>query len=124
VLPKAFQIAEEDSGSELAQRARYATAWIYENKLEDVQGAISAYTVLAEEYPNSDAGKIAQNKIKIPPVEVDSLGTPTDSTYIENADSLIIDGTDETVPSLEEQMEIPLEDQNGEESENPDDGNN
>jgi TolA-binding protein len=73
------QIAVEDSGSEVATKARYASAWIYENKLEDLPGAIHAYTILANEYPKSDAGKIAQNKIKVPENEVIPVNAKPDS---------------------------------------------
>lgn len=78
------QIAVEDSGSEITQKARYANAWIYENELEDVPSAVHAYTIVAEEYPNTEIGKIAKNKIKIPPVEKavsnDSTGTSQENT--------------------------------------------
>jgi len=70
------QIAVEDSGSDVAQRARYANAWIYENELGDIPSAVHAYTIAAEEYPNTEIGKIAQNKIKIPvTVAPDSMAT-------------------------------------------------
>jgi len=70
------QIAVEDSGSEFAKKARYASAWIYEKKLDDIPGAVHAYTILANEYPQSEAGKLAKEKIK-EPVEEPS---PIDST--------------------------------------------
>jgi TolA-binding protein len=117
------QIAEEDSGSELAQKARFATAWIYENELEDIQNAVSAYAVLAEEYPNSDAGKIAVKKIQIPVEEVvDSTGVTQDSMFYDAADSTFIQDSDENnPPSLEEQLDLDtLDVQNPSESnENP-----
>jgi len=75
------QIAEEDSGSDLAQKARYATAWIYENKLEDSENAVTAYSVLAREYPDTEAGEIARNKIKIPvQEEIETPSANQDST--------------------------------------------
>jgi TolA-binding protein len=101
------QIAEEDSGSELAQKARFATAWIYENKMDDIEGAVSAYTVLAAEYPNSKAGKIAINKIQVPAqLEADSTGTNADSTLISPTDSTMIEGNPQlNSPSQERQVE-------------------
>jgi TolA-binding protein len=105
------QIAEEDSGSELAQKARYATAWIYENKLEDIPNAVDAYAVLAEEYPNTKAGKIAQNKIRIPvQAEVDTIATQQDSTFFDENDAI--------PPSLEEQLDLPLQDSENQNEEN------
>jgi len=106
------QIAVEDSGSELAQKARYAAAWIYENKLEDITNAIDAYTVLATEYPNTEAGKIAKNKIKIPVIdEVDSLGV--------EQDSVLIDEDEPITPSLEEQLDINTQDTETQDEESP-----
>jgi len=93
------QIAEDDSGSDLAKKSRYASAWIYENKLEDIENAVTAYTALAEEYPNSEAGKIAQNKIKTPAPE------KTDSSGISLDDSIPIDSS-AVIPSLEEELDI------------------
>ena len=75
------QIAEQDSGSLLAEKARYVAAWIYENKLKDIKSAITAYTTLAKEYPNTKAGKIAQDKIKVPADKtVDTSAANSDST--------------------------------------------
>jgi tetratricopeptide (TPR) repeat protein len=105
------QIAEEDSGSDLAQKARYATAWIYENKMEDVENAVSAYAVLAEEYPNSDAGRIAINKIKVPvQVEMDSTEVLQDSTFYDTSDSTYIEDSEAAPPSLEEQLDLNTQD--------------
>ena len=84
------QIAEQDSGSLLAEKARYATAWIYENKLKDIQNAITAYKTLAKEYPNTEAGKIAQDKIKVPAEKnVDTSATNPDSTESVDKSALI-----------------------------------
>jgi len=102
------QIADEDSGSALAQKARYASAWIYENKLEDFQNAVIAYTVLAREYPNSEAGKIAQNKIIVPVQDdidsTDSFQNGIDSitTLQNNIDSTatFLNGIDSTATIL------------------------
>jgi TolA-binding protein len=72
------QIANEDSGSMLAQKARYVIAWIYETKIEDIEGALAAYALAAKEYPASEIGKIAKNKIKEPvETEIDSSTTVT-----------------------------------------------
>ena len=80
------QIAVEDSGSEVAKKARYASAWIYEKKLDDIPDAVHAYTMLAREYPQSEAGKLAQKKISEPVADVlpdasvsDSLQSVSDS---------------------------------------------
>jgi TolA-binding protein len=78
------QIANEDSGSMLAQKSRYVIAWIYETKIEDIQGAVDAYALAVKEYPGSEVGKIAKNKIKepvetdvqSPQTAVDSLSSP------------------------------------------------
>jgi TolA-binding protein len=110
------QIAEEDSGSDLAQKARYASAWIYENKLEDIDNAVTAYASLAEEYPNSKAGKIAQTKIQAPPPE------PIDSSAVVLDSSITIDSS-AVIPSLQEEPNIPDQTNdvvNEEEQQNPD----
>jgi hypothetical protein len=94
-------IASEDSGGVWGQKARYAVAWIYEKKLNDVPKAIEVYTLLSREYPNSEIGAVAQNKIKEPPPEV----APDDSTaMLEQAegvpsDSLIEDSSMEEMIS-------------------------
>jgi len=80
------QIAVEDSGSKIAQKARYSNAWIYEKKLDDIPSAVHAYTLVAEEYPNTEMGKIAKDKIKIPVEETvttsDSVSATLDTTEI------------------------------------------
>ena len=83
-----YQIALEDSGSFWAERSRYAIAWIYEMKLRDVPKAIDAYAAIIKEYPNTEIAKIASNKIKEPPKDIeqseDEVTTETDSTAIMN----------------------------------------
>ena len=106
------QIAEEDSGSALAQKARYATAWIYENKLEDIQNAITAYAVLAKEYPNTEAGKIAQNKIKVPAQE--EIETPT-----ANQDSTISIENGAVTPFMDEEPDITDQNTDNQDKEEP-----
>jgi hypothetical protein len=110
------QIAEEDSGTALAQKARYATAWIYENKLEDIQNAVTAYAVLAKEYPNTEAGKIAQNKIKIPVQEEIETTTANQDSTISNENGAITPSIDED-PDLSDQN---TDNQDMEESQIPD----
>ena len=79
------RVAVEDSGSVYAQKARYAIAWIYEHKLEDISKAIDAYTIVQDEYPNSEMGKIAKNKIKVPVIEteVPVTNAETDTSGVE-----------------------------------------
>jgi TolA-binding protein len=97
------QIAEEDSGSDLAQKARYATAWIYENKLEDIQNAVTAYAALAREYPNTESGKIAQDKIKVPVQEkILTSEMNLDSTSL---DSTISIDSSAVIPSFNEKSD-------------------
>jgi TolA-binding protein len=83
-----YQIALEDSGSFWAERSRFAIAWIYEMKLKDVPKAIDAYAAIVKEYPNTEIAKIASNKIKEPPKDIepneDEGTTETDSTEIVN----------------------------------------
>jgi len=103
------QIAVEDSGTEFAKKARYASAWIYEKKLDDIPGAVHAYTILANEYPQSEAGKLAKEKIKEPveePAPVDSTGggsagqsTIQDSVKTDNGS---LEGVREQFPSPDE----------------------
>ena len=81
------QIALEDSGSTWAEKSRYAIAWIYENKLNDVPKAVDAYNAIVQEYPNTEIAKIASNKVKEPPQEkeqsVEEEVAGQDSTSIE-----------------------------------------
>jgi outer membrane protein assembly factor BamD (BamD/ComL family) len=115
------QIAEEDSGSDLAQKARYATAWIYENKLDDSESAVSAYTILAQEYPNTDAGRIAQNKIKAPPAEIDTSDVMlADSLISTPSDSTIFNDSDEAIPSLDEELDLEEQENNQDNTEDQD----
>jgi TolA-binding protein len=80
-------IALEDSGGVWGQKARYAVAWIYENKLNDIPKAIEVYTLLTHEYPNSTIGSIAQNKIKEPPPEIIAADSTAMPDQIESAHS-------------------------------------
>ncbi len=64
------KIAQQDSGSIWAQKARYATAYAYEHFVKDIPLAIEAYKLLVNEYPLSSFAKMAKNKIKEPPKEV------------------------------------------------------
>jgi TolA-binding protein len=82
------QIAKQDSGSIWAQKSRYATAYIYENYLNDTDNAVKSYATLAKEYPASEEGHIATNKIAEPQpdsteaetMQSDSLSAPADTT--------------------------------------------
>ncbi|MEJ2055830.1 MAG: hypothetical protein P8X42_18095, partial [Calditrichaceae bacterium] len=60
------QVSEADSGSIWAQKSRYAVAYIYENFISDTVDAIKSYKILSNEYPNTEYGKIAKNKIADP----------------------------------------------------------
>jgi TolA-binding protein len=95
-------IAIEDSGGAWGEKGLYAVAWIYENKLNDISKAIEAYTILSQEYPNSEFGAVAHNKIKEPPPDI----VPVDSTS--QADSVHVDSlsTLENVGDLQENAAI------------------
>ena len=84
------QISEQDSGSIWAQKSQYAIAYTYEKFIFDTVLAIQSYKILANEYPNTDFGKVAKNKIA-EPIEIvsvsksDSLGdTATIDTLIQD----------------------------------------
>jgi TolA-binding protein len=77
-------IAEDDSGSIWAEKSRYAIAWVYEHKMNDLEAALGAYSTVVEEYPDTDYAKIARNKIKPPPEEPKESA---DSTATITADS-------------------------------------
>ncbi len=64
------KIAQQDSGTVWAQKARYATGYVYEHFVKNIPLAISAYKELIKEYPSSRFAKIAKNKIKVPPKEI------------------------------------------------------
>lgn len=100
-------IAIEDSGSDLAMKSRYASAWIYENKLNDIPSAIETYTTIVQEYPNSEIGEIARNKIIIPeeldeessPTETDQSLIPADSLNTENIENPFADSLNAEIPT-------------------------
>ena len=64
------KIAEQDSGSIWAQKARYAVAYTYEHFIKNIPLAVEAYRLLKKEYPSSRFARIAQKKIKKPPKEI------------------------------------------------------
>jgi tetratricopeptide (TPR) repeat protein len=85
-------IAENDSGSNWAEKSRYAVAWIYEKELNDLPRAIEAYTIITREYPNKKIYDIALNKIKKPDMITDTtLHAKGDSLSMQEivTDSLI-----------------------------------
>ena len=63
------RIAESDTNSVWAQKSRFAIAYIYETKMNNIPLAVNAYSVVANLYPGTPFGKIAKNKIKKPKVE-------------------------------------------------------
>ena len=65
-------ISEQDSGSIWAQKSRYAIAYTYEKYVADTGWAIQSYQILANEYPKTDYGRVAINKIAEPGDEVES----------------------------------------------------
>ncbi len=86
---KAYKtIAEQDSGTTWASKARYAIAYTYEHYLNDTPAAIRAYTILAKEYPGTKFAKIAKNKIKEPPPEVLPVLSDSTKTSMTVPDSL------------------------------------
>lgn len=81
------EIALQDSGSIWAQKSRYSIAYIYEKYLNDISKAIDSYTILAKEYPNTEFSKIADNKIKEPKKEPESIPTDDDEAAEEAEES-------------------------------------
>ncbi len=81
------EIALQDSGSIWAQKSRYSVAYIYEKYLNDISKAIDSYTILAKEYPNTKFSKIADNKIKEPKKEPESIPTDDDEAAEETEES-------------------------------------
>ena len=78
---RAFKtIAQEDSGTVWAKKARFAIAYTYEHYLHDIPAAVRAYTILKNEYPGTQYAKIASNKIKEPPPE--PVAMDSDSTRV------------------------------------------
>jgi len=77
------EIAEQDSGSVWAQKSRYAIGYLYERLVADTLKAISSYTDLVNEYPNTEFGKIAKKKIAEPPKEIPVDSSKTDSITAE-----------------------------------------
>ena len=87
-LPIFEKIAEIDSGSIWAEKSRYAIAWIYEKKLNEIPNAVSAYEIIAREYPDTPFGKIAKLKIQPPPPEA-APDTLADSSRVITGDTTI-----------------------------------
>ena len=73
-------ISEQDSGSIWAQKARYAVAYTYENYITDTVSAIQSYQILANEYPKTEFGKIAIQKIAEPSDEILTSEKSADET--------------------------------------------
>ncbi len=70
-------IAAKDSGSTWAEKARYATAYVYEHFLHDTSSAIAAYQQLAKEYPKSKLGLLAKKKTEQPKAAEKPAGKET-----------------------------------------------
>jgi TolA-binding protein len=103
-LPIFEKIAETDSGSIWAEKSRYAIAWIYEKKLNEISNAVSAYEIIAKEYPDTPYGKIAKLKIQPPPPEA-VPDTLADSSRVAPTDTTM------TVPGDTSQInQLPLQD--------------
>ncbi|KAA3617453.1 MAG: outer membrane protein assembly factor BamD [Calditrichaeota bacterium] len=101
------EVAINDSGSVWATKSRYASAYIYENYLEDINNALESYRVLAKEYPQSEQGKIAKNKIAEPPEEKIEPA-PSDST--QSLNTLTPDSTLAKPDVLPQNDENPIND--------------
>lgn len=108
------RIAVEDSGSAWAQKSRFATAWIYEKLLRDTSKAIDSYTVLANEYPKTEYGKIAVNKIRVPVEETVSDSLSMKPVAPDSASQVLPDSTisEDQAPFIPETDEKP-EDEKG-----------
>jgi tetratricopeptide (TPR) repeat protein len=112
-LPVFRNIAQNDTGTAWAEKAQYAIAWIYEKKLEEIDSALAAYQYIAETYPNSTYGKIAQLKIQPPPPEpepdstmADSGSAGLDSTTFMSDTTTVADSTaDKVDPEALKQLE-------------------
>ncbi len=112
-LPVFRDIAQNDTGTAWAEKAQYAIAWIYEKKLDEIDSALAAYQHIAESYPNSAYGKIAQLKIQPPPPEpepdstmADSGSARLDSTAFLNDTTFVADSTADRVdPEALKQLE-------------------
>jgi TolA-binding protein len=97
------RIAEQDSGTHWAEKARYAIAWIYEQKIGDIPKAIKAYSKIVQEYPNSAVAQIARNKIKIPvETEENKNENPADSSSVQQQSKTAAPPADssQTVPTI------------------------
>ena len=100
------RIAEEDSGSVWAEKARYSIAWIYEKKIADIPLAVEAYQTIVDEYPDTEMAKIARNKIQPPPEE--SEPAPSDSSRQTSSfqpdsvgtDSIMVESINDSLPQL------------------------
>jgi outer membrane protein assembly factor BamD (BamD/ComL family) len=99
------QISEQDSGSIWAKKSRYAIAYTYEKFITDTILAIQSYQILANEYPKTDYGKVANNKIANPAKD-QAESEKKSPTEITETNVL-----DENVTSTEEQVSdyIPID---------------
>jgi outer membrane protein assembly factor BamD (BamD/ComL family) len=104
------QIAENDSGSIWAEKSRYAIAWIYEKELNDLPRAISAYTLITQEYPKGEIYNIAINKIKKPEtVPETKIKIGADSTIVQETvnDSLLYQTPAVDSLGIEDKITVP-----------------
>ena len=105
------EIAETDSGSVWAEKARYAIGWIYEKKLADVENAIAAYETVVKEYPASAYGKIAKLKIQPPPEPqiTDTASVIDTSSTLISEDVIDSVATDSSKTDMETESMMQLE---------------
>lgn len=92
-------VAKLDSTWEVSAKAQFATAWIYEYDLGQVDSALSAYQKVVDNYPSArDYVTIARKKVTPPREDL-----PPDSTVIAAAqDSLLANQNDD-------QNQIPID---------------
>jgi TolA-binding protein len=105
------EIALQDSGSKWAEMSRYSVAWIYENELNNLPKAIQAYTVIFKEYPKTEYGRIAQNKIKEPPPPPEPVtDDPERVSEVQPIDSISVSSTDTLKSeSVSKDIQKPIE---------------
>jgi len=78
-------IVDKYPSSEFAAKSLLAMGWIYENRLEQTNQAITTYQTLLEKFPNSQYAKSVQKKIN----EVEKANSATSASDLKIADEKI-----------------------------------
>jgi len=83
------KVAQLYPESDWGAKSLYAAAWVQENVLKDIRGALASYDSIMTRYPSSMYYAIAQRKTAPPPPEEpDTTAVPPDTTLIASGEEI------------------------------------